>query len=130
QRREEDIRIVALEPAGHINEERKRGRVTLGKTVGTKPFDLLETGFRKVLGIVFHKHAGDELLTERGDAAGTLERRHRAAETIGFSRREAGTDDGNLHRLLLEQWNAHGFAQHSLELPGRITDLLLAQPAL
>ena len=40
------------------------------------------------------------------NSTGDLERRHRASQLIGLARREAGTDDGHLHRLLLKQRHA------------------------
>ena len=36
---------------------------------------------------------------------------------VGLARREAGADDGHLHRLLLKQRHAEGFFQHAVQVP-------------
>ena len=38
------------------------------------------------------------------------------AELVGLAGREARADDGDLHRLLLEQRHAFGALEHGLEL--------------
>ena len=44
--------------------------------------------------------------------ADPAECRHGAAQLVGLSRRKLGSDDGNVHRLLLEQGHAKRLAQH------------------
>ncbi len=44
---------------------------------------------------------------------------------VGLGRREARGDDGDVHRLLLEQRHAQGLAQHLAQRRGRIFDRLL-----
>ena len=53
-----------------------------------------------------------------------LEGRHRAAQPVGLLRGKAGTDDRDLHRLLLKQRHAHGFAQHLAQRVGGVVDRL------
>src|SRR4029453_10447940 len=77
-------------------------------------------------------HPLDHLRFVTVDSTQIAEGGHGATEAIGFVRREAGSDDGDLHRLFLEQGNAEGSAEHFLQLvrrmrrPGRWEiDLLL-----
>ena len=51
------------------------------------------------------------------------EGRHGAAQLVGLGRGEAGADDGDLHRLLLEQRHAQGLAQHLAQLLRGVVDL-------
>ena len=55
------------------------------------------------------------LLLESADGADMAEGRHGAAQAIGFVGREFGGDDGQPHRLFLEQGNAQGLFQHLLQ---------------
>src|SRR3569623_301305 len=128
--REKHIRIVALQPARRIDEQCKGCRVAFRKAVGAEPLYLFETRYCKVARIIFGEHAADELLTEDANPASSLERRHRSPQTIRFARREAGTNDGDLHRLLLEQWHALGFSEDRLKFWRWIGDILLAKPRL
>src|SRR5688572_5863077 len=96
------IRVVALEPARGINEEREGSRVAFGEAVFAKTLDLAEAAFGEFDVVAVLDHAGDELVAELGDLAGTAPGRHGPAELVGLARREPGTDDGDLHRLLLE----------------------------
>jgi hypothetical protein len=50
------------------------------------------------------------------DLARAAERRHRTSQAVGLGRREARRDDGDLHRLLLEQGHPQGLAEHGREL--------------
>jgi hypothetical protein len=52
-------------------------------------------------------------LSEMADAAGELERRHRAAQLIGLAGGEAGAFDGDPHRLFLEERHAERLAEHA-----------------
>ena len=49
------------------------------------------------------------------DGADMAEGRHGAAQAIGLFGREFGGDDGQPHRLFLEQGNAQGLVQHVLQ---------------
>ncbi len=64
------------------------------------------------------------------DRAVAAERGHGAAELVGLGRREAGGDDGDAHRLFLEQRHAQRLAQHLLErLRGKRDRLQALAPA-
>src|SRR5690348_10820493 len=56
ERAGEHIRVMAFEPARHVDEQRERCRVTLWETVRAETFDLLEAGFRKVIRIAVLSH--------------------------------------------------------------------------
>ena len=71
----------------------------------------------------------DEAVVEFADVAVLLERRQRAAQAVGLLGREARADDGDLHRLFLEQGHAEGLAQHLAQRVGGEADLLLPVPA-
>ena len=80
--------------------------MAFGKAVFAEPFDLAEAALGEVAGIAATRHAFDELVAEILDGADPAERRHGAAQLVGFGRREAGGDDRDAHRLLLEQRHA------------------------
>ena len=63
------------------------------------------------------------------DPAGELECRHGAAELIGFGGRETGAHDRDLHRLLLEEWDAQRLLEDRFELGLGIFGHLLALAA-
>src|SRR3546814_21174135 len=77
--------------------------MALRKPIGAEALDLLEAT-RGGVGIVAARdHAADELVAEGVDGAEPLEGRHGAAPAVGLGRRQAGGDDGDQPRLLLEQ---------------------------
>ncbi len=115
----EHIRVAALHPCRGIDEEREARGVAFGKAVFAEPFDLAEAALGEIAGIAATRHALDELVAEILDGADPAERRHGAAQLVGFGGREAGGDDRDAHRLLLEQRHAHGLAEHLLQLVGR-----------
>ena len=77
-------------------------------------------------GYLLRDHAGDELLAEAVDGADVAEGRHGATQLVGPLGREPCPDDGDPHRLLLEERHAERLVEHFLQLFGRIGDLLLA----
>src|SRR5205823_2809827 len=111
--------------------------VALGKAVFAKTLDLAEAAFGEVLGIAAPDHAVDELVAKELDRAGAPEGRHGAAQLVGLAGGKAGGDDGDLHRLLLEERHAEGALQNLLQFILRvlrrrrwILDLLVALAAL
>ncbi len=100
------------------------------ETVFAEALDLLEAALGEVALVAVGQHAVDHLALEGADGADALEGRHGAAQLVGFRRREAGGDDGDLHRLLLEQRHAQRLRQHRFQFLRRIGDgLLAAAPA-
>jgi hypothetical protein len=81
------------------------------KPVAAETLQLPESAFGKFTRVAIIQHAGDQLVLECVDAAGRLERRHRAAELVGFGRREAGSHHGDLHGLFLKR-HAKRLAEH------------------
>ena len=103
--------------------------MTFREAVGSEAFDLFEAAFREVALVTVPGHAVDQLFPEFVDDAELAEGRHGATKLIGLARREAGRDDGDLHRLLLEQGDTQSAAQHFLQLLRREFDgLLLSAP--
>ena len=120
----ERVRVVPLDPRRHIDQVREAGRVALGKAVLAEALDLAEAALGEFTLVAVANHAGDELLAEGVDGADVAEGGHGAAQLVGLVGREAGADDGDLHRLLLEQRHAQRLGQHRLQRRGRIVHRL------
>ena len=105
--------------------------MAFGKAVFAEPLDLLEAALGEIRGRSrCATMPSIILLAEVADRAGALEGRHGAAQLVGLARREAAGDDGDLHRLLLEQRHAERLAEDRLAAPGfGILGLLLPLPA-
>ena len=103
-----DRGVVALHPGRGIDQVGEAGGVALGEAVAAEALDLLEHPLGKAPLVAAPDHALDQLVLVAGDAARQLEGRHGAAQLVGLLRREAGGDDGQPHRLLLEQRHARG----------------------
>ncbi len=110
----EDVGIEGLEPAGRIDEQREGSGVALRKAIFAEPLDLLETARCELLRVSLLHHRLDQPVAVEVDGAVAAERRHGAAQLVGFARRKAANVDGDLHRLLLEQRNAERALQESL----------------
>src|SRR6266550_7807957 len=129
QCRRKHIRIAAFEPGRSINEQREARGVTFRETVFAETLDLAEAALGEVTRIIPRHHSFDHLALEHADGAGALEGRHRAAQLVGFARREAARHDGDLHRLLLEQGDAERLVEDRFELLRRIGHRLDLLPA-
>src|SRR3954447_1937446 len=100
--------------------------MALREAIAPKSLKLLEGALGEVAVVAVRDHAGDQLVSEFGDARSELERGHRPPQLIGFAGGEPGCDDRNLHGLLLEERNAKRPLQDALEFRGRIADGLAA----
>jgi hypothetical protein len=129
QRAGEGRRKAAFEPGRDIDQVREARRVGLWETVLAEAFDLAEAPLGEVAGIAAGRHSLDQLFTELMDHADPAEGGHGAPKPVGLGRREAGGDDGDPHRLLLEEWHPEGLPQHLAELFRRVLDRLLAVAA-
>ena len=117
QGRAEDLRMIMLHPGRGVGDLGEARGVAFGKAVAAEALDLLEGALGE---IAAHSRCAimpliilsRKWLTPPVD----LERRHRAAQRIGLGRREAGADDRDLHRLLLEERHAQRLLQHLLQL--------------
>ena len=119
QGRAEDVRMIAFHPGRGVGDLGEAGGVAFGEAVAAEALDLLEGALGEILR--YSRLAImplDHLVAEMADAAGRLEGRHRAAQRVGLGRGEAGADDRDLHRLLLEERHAHGLLQHLAQLLG------------
>lgn len=125
----EDVRVVAFHPGRGVGDEGKARGMAFREAIGAETFQLLEGALGKGLIVAIVDHAGDQLTAELVHAPGELEGRHRPAELVRFRRRETGGDHRHLHRLLLKQRHAEGFAEHLFELGFRKLNRLLALAA-
>ena len=115
QRGGEDVGIMAFEPGRRVDQNRETRGVAFGKAVFAEAFDLREARFGEVARHTRSPSCRDEFRFQRSDRADALERRHRAAQFVRLRRRKAGADDGDLHRLLLEQRHAERALEHLLQ---------------
>ena len=123
QRADKDIGIMPLDPGRDIDKQREARRMRFRKTVGAEPLDLPETALGEFRLIATRDHAADHLVVEFGDIAMFLEGGHGAAQLVGLASGEAGTDNGDLHRLLLEQRHAKGAFENAAKRVRGIGDL-------
>ena len=122
----EDIRVMVLQPRGNVDQEGEAGRVALRKAVVAEPLDLLETAFGEVPLVPPPHHPLHELVAEAVNGAVVAEAGHGPAQLVRLGRAEPGPDDGDLHRLLLEEGHAQGLSQHLAQFLGRIPHRLHA----
>ncbi len=130
QGRAEDVGVVAFQPGRGVGDLGEARRVAFGEAIAAKALDLLDQPLGEILADAVGAHPFDQRIAEFADAAGHLEGRHRAAEPVGFARAETRTDDGDLHRLFLEQRHAQRLFQHLAQLRAGILDVDLADAAL
>ena len=90
--------------------------MAFGKAVAAKPLDLLVAPFGEAAFIATRHHPADQLFVKLVHAADMVKRRHGAAELVGFERGKVGSDNGELHRLFLEQWDTMGLAKQGPQL--------------
>jgi hypothetical protein len=114
----EDVRIVALDPGGGVDEQREACGVAFRKTIFAKTLDLAEAAFGKRAVIAAAGHAGDEFVTEQMDVPVMAEGRHGAPQPIRLVGRELRGRDGDLHCLFLEQRHPQGPFQDRFQLVG------------
>ena len=119
QRAGEGRRVMAFQPGRDIHQMRETRRVALGKSVGAEALDLTEAALGEVARIAARHHAIDHLREESVNGADIAERRHGAAQRVGFLGREARRLDRDAHRLFLEQRHAERAAEHAFQLVGR-----------
>src|ERR1035438_10304722 len=89
--------------------------MTFGETIAAKSLDLIEAAFRKYRIVATIDHVIDHLGFELADGADIAERRHGAAQPVGFLGGKFRGLDGDTHRLLLEQWHAEGLVQDLIQ---------------
>src|SRR3546814_17941810 len=82
----EDGGVIMLDPRRDIDEPREGLGMAFGKAIAAEPLDLLETAFSEILLIAAPHHAAAHLVAEIFDRPDVAERRHRAAQAVGFLR--------------------------------------------
>ena len=117
--------VVVPQVGAGVDDQRKAGRVALGKPVVGKGVDLVVNAMRDVVGNAVGLHAGDHLFADGGHAHVAALVPHRLAQHVGLARGEAGGDDGHLHALLLKERDAKRALEHRLERRVRVRDRLL-----
>src|SRR5256885_1393880 len=76
--------MMLLDPGGDVNQQRKTGGMTFGETVTAEALYLFKATLREGQIVTALDHAADEFLLESVHGADMAERRHGAAQTIGF----------------------------------------------
>ena len=99
-------RFVALDPRRHIGQQSEAGCVTLRETILAETADLADDPFGPLVGVAPLPHAGAQSILERPQATLAFPGCHRSPQLIGLAGREPTCDDGELHRLLLEDRHA------------------------
>ena len=127
QGRAEDVRMMAFHPGRGIGDLGEAGGVAFGEAVAAEALDLLEGALGEIPVVAAGRSCRSIILSRKWltppvDLKVAIERRSASASAGG----EAGADDRDLHRLLLEERHAQGLVQHLLELGLGIFDRLLA----
>ena len=78
-------RLMLLQPATDINQQRKAGGMAFREAVLAKALNLLKQLIRKFLGVAVAQHARDQPVIEMMNAAFALPRRHGAAQLVGLA---------------------------------------------
>jgi hypothetical protein len=104
--RHEAGRLVALEPAAHVDQLGKAGGMAFGKTVLTKAAYLAEDAFGEFFVVASFDHALDQPCMKPLNAALFFPGRHGAPQIVGLACGELGGDHGDLHHLLLKNRHA------------------------
>ena len=86
--------------------------MTFREAIGAKAFDLLKATLSKFRVVTARDHTIAHASAKLTDLTTFFEGCHCASQLIGFAWRKASGNNGNFHGLFLEQWDAHGFAQH------------------
>jgi hypothetical protein len=90
QRADERRRVVALEVARGVGDERERGGVRLGEAVVGEALELLEDALALLAGEAQPAQADQEALLELGELLGGALVAHGPAQRVGLAQREAG----------------------------------------
>ena len=110
-------RLMPFKPATEVDQDGKACGVTFGKAVFTKTFHLPEYGMRKLLRIAIFHHAFNHPVLVFLYATVAFPGGHGTAQAIGLPGREVGSNNRNLHHLLLKNRHSMGARKHFLQ-PG------------
>src|SRR5262245_6809410 len=118
-----------LEPGRDVGEKSEARGVGPGKSVLSKPADLVEYLFSEVNRISSFLHTFDEPGTKLLQARAAPPCRHRASQPVCLARREACSHDCELHYLFLKDGDTESALQHLLHRIGRVGDGFQSLPA-
>ncbi len=114
QRAGEHRRMMAFEPGRNIDQLGEALGMAFGKPIASEALDLVVAALRESAIVAAPHHPLDHLRFIAMDRSDIAEGGHGPAKAIGLVRREARRDNGNLHRLFLEQRHAESAAEHVL----------------
>ena len=112
--------MMAFQPAGNVDQQRKAGGVRLRKSVFTEALYLLVKPLGELFVVAIGAHAIDELVAEFIEPAFAFPGGHGATQFIGFARRKAGRHHCQLHHLFLKNRHAQRTCQHRFHRLARI----------
>ena len=124
QRTDEGGGLMALEPAAHVGDQRKRAGMAFRKAIVGKSLQLLEDPLGKRQAVAAFLHATYQALAVDLQVAMTAPGRHRTPQMISLARGVAGGDDGQLHGLLLKERHPQRALEDLAQRLGRIVDRL------
>ena len=124
QRTSERGRLVALEPAAHVGDQRKRAGVAFRKAIVGKSLQLLEDPLGKRQGVAAFLHAVHQALAVDLQITVTAPGRHRTPQMVSLARGVAGGDNGQLHGLLLKERHTQRALEDLAQRLGWIVDRL------
>jgi hypothetical protein len=116
----EHIGMMVFDPARGIDKECKAGCMRFGKSVLAKATYLVKDRFSEFLFESVGSHPFDQFSFELIDHSWAPPSGHSSAQLVGFAGRESCSHDGQSHRLLLEDRDAHRFAKNLSDRFGRI----------
>ena len=119
-------RIMAFEPRGAVDDERKTGGVAFGKTVFAESQDLLKHPLRKFKFDAFRRHTLNQPGAVLLDSPREAPCGHVASQPVRLTGRVIRGGDSQLHDLLLKQRNAQRAFEDWFETGVRIGDGLFA----
>ena len=124
QRTNERGGLMALEPAAHVGDQRKRTGMAFRKTIVGKSLQLLEDPLGKRQAVAAFLHAAHQALAVDLQVTVTAPGRHRTPQMVSLARGVAGGDDGQLHGLLLKERHAQRALEDLAQRLGWIVDRL------
>ncbi|MNX79314.1 hypothetical protein D3C86_1109410 [compost metagenome] len=111
--------MAVFDPRGDIDQLREAGGVAFREAIRAEALDLFEAALRERWIIAARDHPPDHPRLIGVQAAVAAKSAHGLAQAVGLTVAELGGDDGQLHRLLLEQGHAEGLVQNLFEFVGR-----------
>ena len=124
QRTDERGRLMALEPAAHVGDQCERAGMAFRKTIVGKSLQLLEDPLGKRQAVAAFLHAAHQALAVDLQVTVTAPGRHRTPQMVSLARGVAGSDDGQLHGLLLKERHTQRALEDLAQRLGWIVDRL------